>query len=146
MKVKLLCIDSLSSKKRPTGGALEEEEEESKVILLCLRDELHFFHSRCHRLRVKLIDQMTVERATDITGLQAGIPHSTVWVLFFLQFASIKLFLTLMSSPPGEISSGQQVQSQGSPAAAVYLLTSHCWSNKPKHCGKLHSDIRCLII
>uniref|UniRef100_A0A3B4UKN6 Uncharacterized protein n=1 Tax=Seriola dumerili TaxID=41447 RepID=A0A3B4UKN6_SERDU len=45
-------------------------------------------------------------------------------------------------SPPGEISSGQQVQSQGSPAAALYLLASHCWSNKPEHCEKLQSDIR----
>ncbi len=124
--------------KRPMGGALEDD---SGAILLCLGDELRFFHSRCQR--AKLMDQMTAEGDTDITGLRAGIPLSTAWVFF--QFTSVKLSLTLMSGPPGDISGGQQVQSQGSPAAVVYLLTSHCWSNKPKQCGKLHSDIRSLI-
>lgn len=123
-KAALCGLSSLE--KRPMGGALEED---SAVILLCLRDELRFFHSRCHRARVKLIDQITAQGDTNITGLRAGIPRTTVWVFF--QFTSIKLSHSHLCQVHQGISSGQQVQSQGSPAATVYLLTSHCWSNKP---------------
>lgn len=140
MKVKLFCMDSLSSKKGPTSL----EEEDSAVILL--REGLHSFHSRCHRLRRELMDQMTAEDATDITVAFKPASLTPPCGCFFFQFPSIKLSPTLMSSPPREISGGQQVQSQGSPAAAIYLLTSRCWSNKPKPCRKLHCDIRRMII
>ncbi|KAI9530719.1 hypothetical protein NQZ68_000210 [Dissostichus eleginoides] len=104
MKVKLFCMDSLSSKKGPTSGALEEED--STVILL--REGLHSFHSRWHRLRRELIDQMTAEDATDITVAFKPASLTPPCGCFFLQFPSIKLSPTLMSSPPREISGGQQ--------------------------------------
>lgn len=99
MKVKLLCTDSLSSKKTPWVVLWKRR---AQWYYSASKDELRFFHSRCHWL--KLINQMTGERDRDITGLRAGIPHSTVWV--FLQFTSIKLSLTLMSGPPGDIRGG----------------------------------------
>lgn len=138
MKVKLLCMDSLTSMKDPW------------VVLW--RRTAQWYCSASEMSSVSSTPDVTEpnwwtrwqRRATQISLAfeQASLtpPHGC----FFNSLLS-ELSLTLMSRPPGDISGGQQVQSQGSPAAAVYLLTSHCWSNKPKQCGKLHSDIRSLI-
>lgn len=73
MKVKLSCMDSLSSKKKKTHG-------------WCCGggDELRFFHSRCHQL--KLIHQMTAEGDTNITGPRAGYPSLDRAAVFSIHF------------------------------------------------------------
>lgn len=130
MKVKLSCMDSLSSKKkRPMGGAVEEE-------MSSVSSTPDVTNSNSYTRWQRRVTQISL-------ALERDIPHSTV-LLFFL-FTSIKVSITLMSGPPGDISRGRQVQSKGGPAAALCLLTNHCCSNKPKHCGRLHSDIGSLI-
>lgn len=142
MKVKLLCMDSLSSKK--THGWCSGAGASGDITLP--QRWAPFLPLQMSPAQTDRPDD-SGGRHTHITGLQAGILHLKltrlgVFFFFFTQFTSIKLSLTLMSGPPGDMCSGQQVQTQDSPAAVAYLLTNHCRSNKPKHCGKLHSDIR----
>lgn len=74
----------------------------------------------------------------------ARFPHSGPALVFP---SNSSWALTLMSGPPGDISSRRQVQRR-SPAAAIHLLISRCHKPKPhwhRHTTPACCDNRCQI-